>query len=105
MAQLADSPCHAGDPGSIPGLGRSPGEGTGYPLQYSGLEDSVDCIVLEVVKSWIWLSDFHCYTTETDHHQSGWFSLSRPVPFNRNTMQATYVILNSLAARLKTVIG
>ena len=35
----------AGDPGSIPGLGRYPGEGKGYPLQYSGLENSKDCIV------------------------------------------------------------
>ena len=37
-----DSACNAGDLGSIPGLGRSPGEGKGYPLQYSGLEDSMD---------------------------------------------------------------
>ena len=34
----------AGDPGLIPGLGRSPGEGKGYPLQYSGLENSVDSL-------------------------------------------------------------
>ena len=34
--------CNAGDPGSIPGLGRSPGEGKGYPRQYSGLENSMD---------------------------------------------------------------
>ena len=34
---------NAGDPGSIPGLGRSPGEGKGYPFQYSGLENSMDC--------------------------------------------------------------
>ena len=40
-----ESACNAGDLGSIPGLGRSPGEGKGYPLQYSGLEDSMDCIV------------------------------------------------------------
>ena len=33
-----------GDTGSIPGLGRSPGEGNGYPLQYSGLENSMDCM-------------------------------------------------------------
>ena len=33
---------NAGDPGSIPGLGRSPGEGNGYPLQYSCLENSMD---------------------------------------------------------------
>jgi len=37
-----ESACNAGDPGSIPGSGRSPGEGNGYPLQYSGLENSVD---------------------------------------------------------------
>ena len=36
--------CNAGDPGLIPGLGRSLGEGNGYPLQYSGLENSTDCI-------------------------------------------------------------
>ena len=37
-----ESACHVGDLGSIPGLGRSPGEGKGYPLQYSGLENSMD---------------------------------------------------------------
>ena len=37
--------CHAGDLGSIPGLGRSPGEGKGYPLQYSGPKNSMDCIL------------------------------------------------------------
>ena len=37
-----ESACNAGDPGLIPGLGRSPGEGIGYPLQYSGLENSMD---------------------------------------------------------------
>ena len=40
-----ESTCNAGDLGSIPGLERSPGEGIGDPLQYSGLENSVDCIV------------------------------------------------------------
>ena len=39
-----ESACNVGDLGSIPGLGRSPGEGKGYPLQYSGLENSMDCI-------------------------------------------------------------
>ena len=43
--------CNAEDPSSIPGLGRSPGEGTGYPLQYSGLEDSMNCIVHGITKS------------------------------------------------------
>ena len=37
-----ESACNAGDLGLIPGLGRSPGEGKGYPLQYSGLENSMD---------------------------------------------------------------
>ena len=40
-----ESTCNAGDLGLIPGLGRSPGEGKGYPLQYSGLENSMDCII------------------------------------------------------------
>ena len=43
--------CNMGDLGLIPGLGRHAGEGNGYPLQYSGLENSIDCIVHEVVKS------------------------------------------------------
>ena len=38
-----ESACNAGDLGLIPGLGRFPGEGKGYPLQYSGLENSMDC--------------------------------------------------------------
>ena len=46
-----ESSCNVGDMGSIPGLGRSPGEGKGYPLQYSGLENSVDCMVHGVAKS------------------------------------------------------
>ena len=50
-----------GDLGSIPGLGRSAGEGIGYPFQYSGLENSMDCIVLGVAKSWTRLSDFHSH--------------------------------------------
>ena len=54
-----ESACNAGDLGSIPGLGRSPGEGKGYPLQYSGLENSMDCIVYRVTKSWTRMSDFH----------------------------------------------
>ena len=46
-----ESACNAGGLGSIPGLGRSPGEGKGYPLQYSGLENSMDCIVYGVSES------------------------------------------------------
>ena len=54
-----ESACNVGDLGSIPGLGRSPEEGKGYPLQYSGLENSMDCTVHGVAKSWTRLSDFH----------------------------------------------
>ena len=46
-----ESTCNARDLGSIPGLGRSPWEGKGYRLQYSGLENSMDCTVCGVVKS------------------------------------------------------
>ena len=57
------SACSAGDPGSIPGLGRSPGEGNGNPLQYSCLENSMDwgawwATVHGVAKSWTRLSNF-----------------------------------------------
>ena len=46
-----ESVCNTGDLGSIPGLGRSPGEGNSYPPQYSGLEDSMDCVVHGVTKN------------------------------------------------------
>ena len=54
-----ESACNVGDLGLIPGLGRSPGEGKGYPLQYFGMENSMDYIVHAVTKSQIQLSDFH----------------------------------------------
>ena len=54
-----ESDCNAGDLGSIPGLGRSPGEGKGYPLQYSGLVNSMYYIVHGVAKSQTCLNDFH----------------------------------------------
>ena len=54
-----ESACNVGDLGSIPGLGRSSGEGKCCPLQYSGLENSMVYIVHGVAKSWTWLSDFH----------------------------------------------
>ena len=51
VAQLVASACNAGDPSSIPGSGRSPGERNSNPLQYSGLENSINCIVHRVAKS------------------------------------------------------
>ena len=56
-----ESACDARNLGSILGSGRSRGDGNGYPLQYSGLENSMDCIVYGVAKSWTGLSDFHYY--------------------------------------------
>ena len=47
------------DLGLIPGLGRSPGEGKGYPLKYSGPENSMDCTAHGVTKSQTLLSNFH----------------------------------------------
>ena len=52
-----ESACNMGDLGSIPGLRRSPGEGKGYPFRYSGLENSIDCIVHGVAKNQTQLSD------------------------------------------------
>ena len=57
-----ESTCNAGDLGSIPGLGRSPGEGKGYPLQHSSLENSTDT-VHGVAKSRTGLSDFDFHFT------------------------------------------
>ena len=58
---LADkeSACNAGDPSSSPGLGRSAGEGMGYPLQYSGLENSMDYKINGLAKSQTQLHAFH----------------------------------------------
>ena len=69
--------CGAGDSGSIPGLGRSPGEGNGNPLQYSCLENSMDrgvwqATVHGVAKSWTQLSEFH-------FEHSGYFLLAHVV--------------------------
>ena len=59
-----ESLCNAGDPGLIPGLGRSPGKGNGYPFQYSCLQNSIDraswqASVHGVTKSQTRLSNFH----------------------------------------------
>ena len=63
VAQLVESACSAGDPGSVPGLGRFPGEGNSNPLQYPCLENPMgwgawQATVHGVAKSQTWLSDF-----------------------------------------------
>ena len=62
-----ESACNAGDLGSILGLGRSAGEGNGYPLQYSDLENFMNCIVYGVEKSQTWPSDFHSHSKEREN--------------------------------------
>ena len=59
MLLLAESAYNVGDLDSVPVLGRFPGKEKGYPLQYSGLENAMDCIVPGVAKSWTRLSAFH----------------------------------------------
>ena len=54
-----ESTCIEGNLGLIPGWGRFPGERKGYPLQYSGLENSMDCVVHRVTKRWTRLSDLN----------------------------------------------
>ena len=56
-----ESACNMGDLDLIPGLGRSPGEEKDYSLQYSGLENSMVCLVHGIPKGWTWWSDFHVH--------------------------------------------
>ena len=67
-----ESACSARDLGSIPGLGSSPGEGKGYPLQYFGLEISMGCIVHGVAKSQTQLINFQFLSLE---HQESAFAM------------------------------
>ena len=70
-----ESTCNAGDLGLIPGLRRSSGEGKGYPLQYSGLENAMDCIVHGVAKSQTQLSDFHFTSLHFTSYTLLWFKV------------------------------
>ena len=76
-----ESACNAGDLDLIPGLGGSPGEGKGYPLQYSGRENSMNCIVHGVAKSQTQLSNSHFLFNITSIF--GWFTCFKilyPIP-------------------------
>ena len=65
LSWYKESTFNVGDLGSISGLGRYPGEGKGYPFQYFGLENFMDCIVHGVAKSQTRLNDFHFHFTFT----------------------------------------
>ena len=72
-----ESAYNAGDPGSIPGLGRSPGEGNGNPLQYSCLENPMGrgawrATVLGVTKSQTQLSDYHFTSLQISLYRCDW---------------------------------
>ena len=94
-----ESACSAGDPGSIPGLGKSSGEGKGYPLQCSGLENSMDCIVHGVAKSQTQLSDFHFIITPSHHYHNE--KPSFPLVSSLfSSLYYQYVSLNSCQSRI-----
>ena len=65
-----ESICNVGDLGLIPGVGGSPGEGKGYQLQYSDLENPMDCVIYGVTKSQTQLSNFHF--TSLLHYSKYW---------------------------------
>ena len=71
------------DQGLIPGLGRFPGEGKVYPLQYSGLENAMNCIVHRVAKSRTWLS------------------YASPLPLGRKAMTNLAIVLKSMDITLR----
>ena len=65
-----ESACNAGDLGSIPGSGKSPGEGNGYPLQYVYLENPM-ATVYGAAKCWTQLSKYHyCFLSRISHQFS-----------------------------------
>ena len=70
-----ESNCSAGDLGSMPGLERPTGKGKSYPVQYSGLENSIVCVGHRVTKSLTWPSDFHITSYITLPHTIGYGSL------------------------------
>ena len=70
LAQSVESACNAGDPGSIPGLGRSPGEGNDNPLQYSCLEDPKDRGAWRATVHGV-ARVGHNLATKPPHHTSG----------------------------------
>ena len=86
-----ESACKVEDMGSTSGLGISPGEEKNYRLQYSGLENSMDCVVHGVSKSWKRLSDFRFHFTFN-------LELKSPPPERRSV--CTFVILLDCETKL-----
>ena len=85
-----ESACNAGDLSLIPGLGGPPGEGKGYPLQYSSLENSRDYTVHGVTKSQTWLSDFHFQGVG----RRSWFILPMDAQLQHSALKRIFLPLN-----------
>ena len=92
VAQLVNNPPAMWDLGSIPGLGRSLGEGTSYPLQFSGLENSMDWN--GVAMSQTWLSDFHsmwpCMPTKLLQFCPTLWTVACQVPLSKRFFKQEY---------------
>ena len=106
MAQMVESACNVGEPVSIPGLGRSPGEWNGNPLQYSCLENPMDrgawrATIHGAAKGWARLSNYHSHTQESmgccvvlscsvaSDSATPWV-VARQVPLSMEILQAKY---------------
>ena len=100
--QLAgkESACNVRDLGLIPGLGISPGEGKGYPLQNSGLENSMGCIVHGVTKSRTRLSDFHFTCTLWSVQKKGDLEIQTVQWHTEASPAHSTLLLKRLTARL-----
>ena len=94
-----ESACNAGDSNSIPGSRRCPGEGKGYPLQYSGLENSMDYIVCGVTKSQTQLSNSHFHGCIVSHcvYICSPSSLSIPLLMDALVASIVLAIVNNAA--------
>ena len=102
MAQLGkESACNSRDQNSIPGLGRSPGEGTGDPLQYSGLENSMDCIVHGVAKRHDWAALSLSFLSFSHHQEKKVCRLN--LPFTTTGFKYLFIYLLSVFNLNKTL--
>ena len=104
-SEVKASACIAGDLGSIPGLGRSPGEGNGNPLQYSCLENPMDggawwATVHRVAKSWTRLSDFTKKKKRCPFHYRGLEGKSRKSRDTWSNRQICLGVENEAGQRL-----
>ena len=101
-----EATCNAGDLSSIPGLRRSPGEGNGYPLQYSGLENSMACTVCGVAKSQSQLHAFHFHFQylQKDLHLENMPVNNIFTPSSYRDVLGTDIVLNAVWHLILTIL-